>query len=91
MVIHLRLKNENIRGKLKVAPIEDKMRENRVRWFDHVQRRFIDATVRRIDRLEVTGASRGGGRRKKTWKELVRNDLMALNLIDKIDLYRTGC
>ena len=29
-------KNENIRTKLGVAPIEEKMRENSLRWFDHV-------------------------------------------------------
>jgi len=28
--------NENIRTKIGVASIEKKMRENRLRWFDHV-------------------------------------------------------
>lgn len=32
-----------------VAPIEDKMRRNRLRWFVHVYRRLIDAVVRRSD------------------------------------------
>lgn len=27
------IKNKNIRRKLEVAPIDDKMRENRLRWF----------------------------------------------------------
>lgn len=41
-----------------MAPIEEKMKENRLRWFDHVQRRFIAATSRRISCLEITGTSR---------------------------------
>lgn len=43
-----RINNENIRDKLEAAPVEDKMRENHLRWFDHVESRLIDATVRRI-------------------------------------------
>ena len=31
------IKNEDIRGKVGVAAIEDKMRENRLRWFGHVK------------------------------------------------------
>lgn len=41
------MKNE--RGKLGVASIEAKMRENCRRWLAHVHRRPIDAMVRRID------------------------------------------
>lgn len=33
---------------------EDKTTENLLRWFGHVYRNSIDATVRRIDCLEVT-------------------------------------
>lgn len=32
--------------------MEDKMNKTRLRWFDHVQRRIIDA-VRKTDTLEV--------------------------------------
>ncbi|CAN6566412.1 unnamed protein product [Malus baccata var. baccata] len=39
--------NEDIRGKVGVAEIKGKMRENRLRWFGHVQRRPTDALVRR--------------------------------------------
>ncbi|GMP36936.1 hypothetical protein CsSME_00008867 [Camellia sinensis var. sinensis] len=36
-----------------VAPIEDKLRENRLRWFGHIQRRPTEAVVKRCD--AVTG------------------------------------
>lgn len=69
-----RIKNENIWDNLEVAPTEDKRRNNHLRWFGHVWRRLINATVRRIYCLKVTGISRGRGRFKKTWLETVRND-----------------
>jgi len=36
----------------------DKMREVRLRWFGHVQRRCDDALVRRCERLVVAGVCR---------------------------------
>lgn len=48
----------------------------------HVQRRSADATVRKNDSLEVMGTPMGRGGPKKTWIQIVRNDLKALNLID---------
>lgn len=61
-----RIKNKNIRDKLGVAPLEDKIRENRLRWFGYVYRRPIDTAFRKIDFLEVTGISRRRGGHKKT-------------------------
>lgn len=48
------------------------MSENRLRWFDHVHRRPLDATVTRTDCLEVKCISRGRARFKKTWIETAR-------------------
>lgn len=56
-----------------------KMRENRLRWFGHVRRRHVDATIIRIDCLEVMVTSREKGRPKKSWLATLRNDLKALN------------
>jgi len=42
-----RIRNGVIRYLAKVAPIEEKMRESRLRWFDHVKRRSVAALVRR--------------------------------------------
>lgn len=45
---------DKIPGKLEVAPIYDKMRENHIRWFDQVYRRARNTIIRKIDSLEVT-------------------------------------
>lgn len=60
---------------MEVTQTVDKMRENCLRWFGHLDRRPIDATIRRTDFLEVTGTSGLRGRPKNTWIETVRNDL----------------
>jgi len=39
-----KVRNEDIRTKISVASIEEKMRENRLRWFGHVRRRPTDAS-----------------------------------------------
>ncbi|KAF3627786.1 hypothetical protein FXO37_29679 [Capsicum annuum] len=50
-----RVRNEIIRGKVRVASVEDKMRKGRLRWFGHVMRRGADAPVRRCEKLALDG------------------------------------
>ncbi|KAM2859996.1 hypothetical protein COP2_025345 [Malus domestica] len=77
-----KIRNEDIRGKVGVAEIEGKRRENRLRWFGHVQRRPTDAPVRRCDHgTEVQGRS-GRGRPRKTLDETLRKDLEYLDLTE---------
>ena len=47
-----KIRNEIIRNKVGVVPIEEKMRETRLRLFDHVRRRPIDVHVRRVDKMK---------------------------------------
>ena len=44
-----RIKNEEIRLKLGVAPINEKMRQSRLRWFGHVQRTMINALEKKSE------------------------------------------
>ncbi|VFR01490.1 unnamed protein product [Cuscuta campestris] len=71
-----------------MAPVEDKLREARLRWFGHVRRRDADAPVRRCERITVFGGSRGRGRPKKNWKEVIRQDLGLLTLTEDMALDR---
>jgi len=42
-----RIRNELIREEVGIAPIENKMKEIRLRWFGHVKRRSVNAQMRR--------------------------------------------
>jgi len=60
-----RFRNDTIRERVGVAPIVEKLVENRLRWFGHVERRLVDAMVRRVDQMEESQVKRGRGRPKK--------------------------
>ena len=48
-----RIRNQEFRDKLGVAPIFRKMREYRLRWFGHVQRKTLAAPVTRVESIIV--------------------------------------
>ncbi|KAF3647615.1 putative pre-mRNA-processing factor 6-like [Capsicum annuum] len=83
-----RVRNETIREKVGVTPVECKMREARLRWFGHVKRRGMDAPVRRCERLALDGFRRGRGRPKKYWGEVIRRDMEQLQLTEDMTLDR---
>lgn len=49
-----KVKNEVIREKVRVTPIEDKIRESWLRWFRHVKKRAPNAPVRRCEKITMT-------------------------------------
>ncbi|XP_070039139.1 uncharacterized protein [Nicotiana tomentosiformis] len=75
-----KIRNEVIREKVSVAPMDDKMREVRLRWFGHVWRRSPDALVRRCESLALAGMRRGRGRPKKYRGEVIRQDMALLQI-----------
>ncbi|KAL5141886.1 hypothetical protein HKD37_09G025150 [Glycine soja] len=77
-----KIRNEAIRERVGVAPIVEKMVENRLRWFGHVERRPVDSVVRRVDQMEKRQTIRGRGRPKKTIREVIKKDL-ELNDLDR--------
>ena len=83
-----KIRNADIREKVGVAPMEDKMREVRLRWFGHIQRRSTDAPVRRCERLAVVGTRRGKGQPKKYWGEVIRQDMARLRITEDMTLDR---
>ncbi|KAI5715080.1 hypothetical protein M8J77_010243 [Diaphorina citri] len=69
-----RIRNEYIRGSVKVGPIGKKIQESRMRWFGHLERRDEDYIGKQIEKLEIRGR-RKRGRPKKRWKDKVNEDL----------------
>ena len=78
-----KIKNQEFREKLGVAPLSAKMRENRLRWFGHVQRKPLEAPVRRIETFIVEG-KRSRGTPKKTWVEQIKDELRELHLSEDL-------
>jgi hypothetical protein len=58
-----------------VAHIVEKMVENRLGWFGHLERSIVDSVVRRLDQMEGIQIIRGRGRPRKTTRETVMKDL----------------
>ncbi|XP_052193027.1 uncharacterized protein LOC127801710 [Diospyros lotus] len=75
-----KIRNEVIHNKVRVVPIEEKMRETRLRWFGHVKRRPRDTHVRRVDEMEQLVKKRGRGRPKKTLGETLKFDMKCMDL-----------
>ena len=72
-------RNDDIRCILGVACITDKVREARLRWFGHVQRREEEDCVRRILEADVHG-QRSRGRQRKRWIDVVKYNMEDLRL-----------
>ena len=83
-----KMRNEDILIKIGAAPIEKKIRENRLRLFGHVRRRPTNAPVRRVERINLGQVKRAQGRLKKTWVEVIRQDIEAKGLSEGILLDR---
>ncbi|MCJ8739511.1 hypothetical protein PDJAM_G00048000 [Pangasius djambal] len=69
-----RIRNEYIRGTAHVGHLGDKVREARLRWFGHVQRRESEYIGRRMLDLELPGR-RQRGRPKRRYMEVINEDM----------------
>lgn len=61
--------------------MKDKMREARLRQFEHVQRRCAYVLVRRS-----RGYAKGKDRAQKYWEELIRQDMTQLHISEDMTL-----
>ena len=71
-----RLSSDELRARLGIKSILDVMRERRLRWFGHVERRDRDSWLQKVRRMEVAGKARRG-RPRKTWEQVISDDLRA--------------
>jgi len=65
-----RIRNDDIRERVGVAPMVEKMVETRLRWFGNVERRPVDFVVRRVDQMDGSQITRGRGRPR----EIIRKE-----------------
>jgi len=61
-----KIRNDDIREGVGIAPIVEKMVETRIRLFGHVERRPVNFVDRRVDQTEGSQITRGRGRPRKT-------------------------
>ncbi|KAK3550781.1 hypothetical protein QTP70_004915 [Hemibagrus guttatus] len=69
-----RIRNEYIRGTAHVGRLGDKVREARLRWFGHVQRRDSEYIGRRMLDMELPGR-RQRGRPKRRYMDGINEDM----------------
>ena len=69
-----RKSNEWVRNMLAIDDIGEVMQQNRLRWFDHVERRDELCWLKRIETLQVDGNG-VKDRPKKRWGEVLREDM----------------
>ena len=74
---------------MRVAPIVEKLVENRLKWFGQVERRPVDAVVRRVDQMEESWVKRGRESFRKTIRETIRKDLEVNELYPSMVYDRT--
>jgi hypothetical protein len=67
-----RIRNYDIRDKLGVAPIQEKLVQHHLRWFGHIQRRPPEASVRNGILSHHENTRRERGRPRLTWEEAIK-------------------
>ena len=77
LTLRYKKRNDDIRRILGIACITDKVREARLRWFGHVQRREEEDCVRRILEANVHG-QQSRGRQRKRWIDVVKYNIVRL-------------
>ena len=75
-----RIRNDHIRERVRVAPISEKMREYRLRWYGHVQRRELDEPVRIVEQMVREPYIRNRGSPKRTLDEVIQRDMLVKGL-----------
>ena len=69
-----KIRNEYIRGSVKIERLGMKMREGRLRWYGHVMKRDQDYVGRKMMEMEVPG-KRGSGRPKRRFLDVVKENM----------------
>ena len=89
MTLRDRIRNEYIRGSLKISPLSLKVKEARLRWYGHLRRRDEDHPARKMMEMEPPGRRRRG-RPKLRWLDCVRRDSNELGIDQDLALNRSA-
>ena len=60
------------------------MRENHLRWFGHVGHRLIDASVKRVEKIDIEQDKKLRGISKMIWLEVVTKYIKLLELEERM-------
>jgi hypothetical protein len=83
-----RVQNDDIRDRVGVAPIEEKLIQHRLRWF--VQRRPPEAPVRSGVLKRADNVKSGRGQPKLTWDESVKRNFKEWNISKDLAMDRSA-
>ena len=70
---------EELRAWVGIKPIVDVMRQGRLRWFGHIERREDNSWLKKVQNLAIDSQS-GRGRPRKTWEHVIMEDLRVKGL-----------
>ena len=74
-----KIRNEVVRGKLRVREVSEKAKENRLRWYGHVRRREESYVGRRVVEMEIP-EKRRRGRPARRWMDNITEDMKEFEL-----------
>ena len=73
------LRNEVVRDRLKVGVLSQKIKESRLMWYGHVERREEDYFWKRVLRMEIPGR-RKRERPRRRWMDNIKADMLERGL-----------
>uniref|UniRef100_R7W430 AP-2 complex subunit beta n=1 Tax=Aegilops tauschii TaxID=37682 RepID=R7W430_AEGTA len=76
--------NDDIRDRVGVAPIEEKLVQHRLRWFGHIQRRPLKAPMPSGRLKHAENVKRGWGRPNLQWEVSVKRDLKGWDITKEL-------
>ena len=74
--------NEYIRGTAQVGRFREKTREVRLRWYEHLWRKYDGYIGRRMPRMELPG-KRKTGRPKRRFEDVVNEDMAEVEVTEE--------
>ena len=84
-----RIRNDYVRGSVKVIELSKKIQEARLRWFGHLCRRDENHVGKQAMDMIVVG-NRPRGRPKTRWKDAIAKDLREKQLDGEMALNRNN-